>query len=153
MCTDNSTTTEEFHNNSASVYHDQYVQYTCSVSYTGNWPPTIKWIDGNGQTVNNATVIVEYSQVVSSILIPCYFPSIKPFTCIVTGMFFSFNSNNCTSKSIAVGKWNTILLIIFYNNTHVFIRFMGDRTKWYRQNGTDKMVTTFIDSNSTELNF
>ena len=34
----------------------------------------------------------------------------------------------------------------------------GDRTKWYwtkrhEQNGTDKMVATFIDSNSTELNF
>jgi len=27
------------------------------------------------------------------------------------------------------------------------------RTKWYGQNGTDKMVATFIDSNSTELNF
>ena len=27
------------------------------------------------------------------------------------------------------------------------------RTKWHGQNGTDKMVTTFIDSNSTELNF
>ena len=25
------------------------------------------------------------------------------------------------------------------------------RTKWYRQNGTDKMVATFIESNSTEL--
>ena len=36
--------------------------------------------------------------------------------------------------------------------------FLGDRTKWYwtkwhGQNGTDKMVATFIDSNSTELNF
>src|SRR6218665_3321666 len=34
----------------------------------------------------------------------------------------------------------------------------GDRTKWYwtkghGQNGTDKMVATFIDSNSTEMNF
>src|SRR6218665_2764983 len=28
----------------------------------------------------------------------------------------------------------------------------GDRTKWYGQNGTEKMVATFIDSNSTELN-
>jgi len=27
------------------------------------------------------------------------------------------------------------------------------RTNWYGQNGTDKMVATFIDSNSTELNF
>src|SRR6218665_163138 len=26
-------------------------------------------------------------------------------------------------------------------------------TKWYGQNGMDKMVATFIDSNSTELNF
>jgi len=26
------------------------------------------------------------------------------------------------------------------------------RTKWYGQKGTDKMVATFIDSNSTELN-
>src|SRR6218665_1219431 len=26
-------------------------------------------------------------------------------------------------------------------------------TKWYRQNGTDKMVSISIDSNSTELNF
>ena len=26
-------------------------------------------------------------------------------------------------------------------------------TKWHGQNGTDKMVATFIDSNSTELNF
>jgi len=26
-------------------------------------------------------------------------------------------------------------------------------TKWYGQNGTDKMVATFIHSNSTELNF
>jgi len=25
--------------------------------------------------------------------------------------------------------------------------------KWYGQNGTDKMLATFIDSNSTELNF
>lgn len=113
MCTDNSTTSEEFHNNSASVFHDQYVKYTCSVSYTGNWAPTIKWIDGTDQTVNNATVTVEDSQVVSSILIPGYFPSIKPFTCIVVDMLFSFNPNNCTSKSIAVGKWNTILPIIF----------------------------------------
>jgi len=35
---------------------------------------------------------------------------------------------------------------------------LGDRTKWYwtkwhRQDGTDKMVATFIDSNLTELNF
>jgi len=27
------------------------------------------------------------------------------------------------------------------------------RTKWYGQNGTDKMVATVISSNSTELNF
>ena len=27
------------------------------------------------------------------------------------------------------------------------------RTKWYGQNGTDKMVAISIDSNSTELNF
>ena len=27
------------------------------------------------------------------------------------------------------------------------------RTKWYGQNGTDKMVATFIDFNSTELTF
>ena len=26
----------------------------------------------------------------------------------------------------------------------------GDRTKWYGQNGMDKMVATFVDSNSTE---
>ena len=31
-------------------------------------------------------------------------------------------------------------------------RRKGDQTKWYGQNGTDKMVATFIDSNSTEFN-
>jgi len=42
---------------------------------------------------------------------------------------------------------------------HVWLRPKGgDRTKWYwtkwhGQNGMDKMVATFIDSNSTELNF
>ena len=29
----------------------------------------------------------------------------------------------------------------------------GDRTKWYGQNGMDKMVAIFIDSKSNELNF
>src|SRR6218665_1825462 len=109
VCTDNSTTADESRSNSASVFHDQSVQYTCTVSYKGNWAPTIKWIDGTDQTVNNATVIVEYSQVVSSILIPGYFPLMKPFTCLAEDMLFPFSSSNCTTRSIAVSKWNTML--------------------------------------------
>src|SRR6218665_1368754 len=109
MCTDNGTTTGEFHNNSASVFHNQYVQYTCTVSYTGNSAPIIKWIDYNAQTVKNATVTVEDSRVVSSILIPGYFPSIKPFTCLAADILFPLSSNNCTTKNIDVSKWNTIL--------------------------------------------
>jgi len=104
VCADNSTTAEEFPNNSASVFHDQYVQYTCSVNYTGNWVPTIKWIDDNGQTIDNATVTVEDSQVVSSILIPGYFPSIKPLTCIVVDVLFPFSANNGTTRNITVSK-------------------------------------------------
>ena len=104
VCADNSTTAEEFPINIPSVYHDQYVQYTCSVNYTGNWVPTIKWIDDNGQTIDNATVTVEDSQVVSSILIPGYFPSIKPLTCIVVDVLFPFSANNGTTRNITVSK-------------------------------------------------
>jgi len=40
-----------------------------------------------------------------------------------------------------------------FTSDYLIYIYMGDRTKWQGQNGTDKMAATFIDSNSTELNF
>lgn len=104
MCTDNSTTAEEFPNITALVFHDQYVQLTCKATYAGGLAPSIQWIDYNGQAVSYAKVTVEENQVVSSILIPGYFPEIKSFACVVSDMYFPFSSYNCTTRDIAVSK-------------------------------------------------
>ena len=64
----------------------------------------------------------------------------------ITGCFLLYGVVECVARERCAHGWCTV-------DRQLGIR--GDRTKinGIGQNGTDKMVATFIDSNSTELNF
>ena len=63
-------------------------------------------------------------------------------------MYTQFNTLNCALFRVLIHEYMHMYIgnqFIVCPNKMVFDKMVGLRTKWYGQNGTDKMVAIFID--------
>src|SRR6218665_425315 len=97
-----------------TIYLGQYVKLTCTFNYVGGASPVISWIDKQGTNVTNATTTSSENQIISSILIPGYFPSVGSFGCFTK---LSASNYYCTTSTISVGMYNTLQ----FNKTSIYI--------------------------------
>src|SRR6218665_1273248 len=79
----------------------------------------------------------------------CVYLSVSISLCLSICVYLSVSISVCLSLCVYLSVSISVCLNM------LSMSCSGDRTKWYwtkwhRQNGTDKMVATFIDSNSTE---